>query len=207
MPSIDDTTLAALVALAILAVIVIAVVLVRRSGRNRLERLGPAFELGTVRPAGPLGTGVEGGYRGFQCRYTVEHASQYSPGGANLRAHALSVHRWSAGLSDFGARLMVQVGILKDLEIGDQELDSRLRFSGADPGAVAAVFGQQSARQAMRVLADTDNFQSVSVRDDRVDVKWVPRRAELDEDPEVLRVRLEALVGLLVACGSTPRLG
>ena len=51
--------LAVTAAVVILTLTVVATVL-RKKGRRLAERLAPAFELGTSRPAGPLGTGVDG---------------------------------------------------------------------------------------------------------------------------------------------------
>ena len=98
---------------------VVLLFFVRHHGRKRAERLAPAFELGTSRRVGPLGTVVEGLYRGYHCRYTIQNASQYNPGGASLRLALTGPHRWTAELTDTGGRLMVKLGIFKDLEIGD----------------------------------------------------------------------------------------
>jgi hypothetical protein len=207
MPEIDDTTLTLLATGAVLAIASILIVYFRRSSRQRSEKLAPAFELGTTRMVGPFGTAMAGLYHGYNCRYTIEHASQYSPGGATLRLDASSPLQWAASKEDAGARLMIRMGILKDVQIGDQYLDQRLRFSGGDTPSLMGVFGQTGTRSAMRALVDTDNFSSVTVRNDRVLVKWTPRRVELDENPDVLRARLDAARGLLEACGYPPRLG
>jgi len=179
----------------------------RRSSQQRSEKLAPAFELGTTRMIGPFGTAMKGLYQGYQCRYTIEHASQYSPGGAGLRLQASSPLQWAASKTDAGGRLMVRLGLLKDFQIGDPELDQRLRFSGTDAPSLMSVFSQDRSRTAMRALANTENFSSLTVRTQRVDVKWAPRRPELDENPDVLRQRLEAVRALLEACGYPPLLG
>jgi hypothetical protein len=207
MPELDDTIIAVLLVAGIALLAIVLVVVFRRGGRRRLEALAPAFELGTTRLVGPFGTAIEGIYQGFSCRYTVEHASQYNPGGATLRVQTSSPLQWSAGVEDFGARLMVRVGILRDVEVGDERLDQRLRFSSTDQTGLTALFGQERTRSAMGALSDTDNFNSVTVRSDRADIKWSPRRPQLDENPDVVRARLDAVVELLSACGYSPRIG
>lgn len=193
--------------LAIVAVPVAAATVIHRIARRRRERLAPAFELGTCRGAGPLGTIVEGLYRGYSCRYAVQHASQYNPGGASVRLAATSPVAWSAQLADAGSRLMVKVGLLKDVEVGADEFDQRLRFTAEEEGALRSLVGTETVRSALGALLASPNFAAVRVRADRLEARWVPRSPSLDEDPEVLRFRLEAVVTLAGACGCSPRLG
>jgi hypothetical protein len=197
--------LAVTAAVVILTLTVVATVL-RKKGRRLAERLAPAFELGTSRPAGPLGIGVDGLYRGYSCRYLVRLASQYDRGGATLKLDATSPFSWSAERSQAGTRLLVSLGVLRDLEVGDEELDERLRFAADDVGALLGLIGTASFRSALLELVSTENFESVRVRTERLEVMWSPRAAQLDEDPEALRGRLEAAVDLLTAAGSPPRL-
>ncbi len=207
MPEFNDPTIAALLIAVVVAVSIIVIVMVRRSGRRRLDNLAPAFELGTTRVVGPFGNIIEGIYQGYSARYTVEQRSQYSPGGATLRVGATSPQQWSAGVEDVGSKLMVRVGILKDFNIGDPDLDQRLRFSGSDETTLLSLFSTTATRTAMRTLSDTANFNSVTVRPDRVDVKWAPRKPELDDNPDILRARLDTVTGLLTACGYPPQMG
>jgi hypothetical protein len=179
----------------------------RQAARKRLERLSPAFELGTCRPAGTFGTAVEGLYKGYTCRYTIQYASQYDPGGALLRINATGTHRWSAELANTGSRLLVKFGLAKDFDIGDRVLDERFRFSADDEAALQSVFGTESARDAMHTLAATDNFKGVGAREERVDFRWAPRSRALDEDTDTVRFRLETATNFAGACNLTPRLG
>jgi hypothetical protein len=178
----------------------------RSKGRRRLERLGPAFELGTSRTEGFLANRVGGIYRGYSCSLLIQHPSQYDRGGATLRVAASSPHTWSAEVPKPGARLMVKVGLFKDLDIGDRFLDERLRFSAEDEASLTALFGTEVVRAAMHRLVGSENFESIQTRDDRVEVKWSPRVAALDEDPEVFRNRLELVTDLVSACSYPPRL-
>jgi len=184
----------------------IMVVVLRYMGRRRLQRLGPAFELGTSKSEGFLGVAVGGVYRGYSCRLLIQHASQYDRGGATLRVAASSPHRWSAEISKPGALLLVKVGLFKDLDVGDQMLDERLRFSADDEGSLLSLFGVEAVRAAMHELVASENFESIHAREDRVDVKWSPRVVKIDEDPDVLRVRLELATAVVAACSYTPRL-
>jgi hypothetical protein len=207
MPELDLTTLSFLGGLALAALILLIAAAVRRSARRRLETLGPAFELGTARVPGALSSAVEGIFHGYTCRYSTEQRSQYSPGGATLRIFASSPQQWMASKQDVGSRLMTQIGLLRDVTIGDAELDRRLRFSGADATGLMNVFGQERAREALRSLAATESFASVAVRGRRVDIKWAPRNPALDDDPDALRQRMMASVDLLTACGIPPAMG
>jgi hypothetical protein len=207
MPSPEDPIIAAALVAAIIVVSIVFFAFVRRSARRRLEKLAPAFELGTSRAAGLLSAAVEGLYQGFTCRYTIIPPSQHNPGGASLRLKASSPLQWSAAIEDFGSRLMARFGIVKDVDIGDAEMDGRLRFSSGDEIALVGMLGQQRTRDAMRRLSALDNFNSITVRADRVDIRWSPRSAQLDEDPEALRLRLTAAVELVTACGMSPTIG
>jgi len=184
----------------------VMVVVLRSRGRRRLERLGPAFELGTSRVEGFLGTRVGGIYRGYSCSLLIQHASQYDRGGAALRVAASSPHRWSAQIPNPSARLMVKVGLVKDLDVGDHFLDERLRFSAEDEGSLSSLFGIEAVRATMHQLIGSENFESIQTSEDTVEVKWSPRVASLDEDPGVLRARLELVTGFVTACSYSPRL-
>jgi hypothetical protein len=204
VPTIDDTALMTLVAAGILAIVAIGLVLVRRHSQRLHHRLAPAFELGTTRRASSLPPTVEGLFQGYTCRYGIEQRSQYSAGGATLRVRAASPLRWGASRKGPGSALLASIGILRDLAIGDDELDARLRLSAGDAPMLMSLLGQQRTRAALRALADTEGFASISVRAARADLKWSPRRPELDESPDVLRRRLSAAVDLLSACGCPP---
>jgi len=195
--------------IAVVVVVTIGIVFVvaRRATRKRLEQLVPVFELGTTRLVGTFASSIEGLSQGYTCRYTINMPSQHNPGGATLRMNAVSTVRWSASAENFGSRLMARLGILKDVEIGDAELDAHLRFSSGDDIVFTALFGQQRAREAIRRLAAGENFNSVTVREERVDVKWTPRNPRLDEVPETVRARLESVIELLSATGSSPSVG
>jgi hypothetical protein len=207
MPEVDDPMV--VVALAVgAAVLAIAVVMaLRRRGLRRMEALAPAFELGTARVGGPFGYSIDGLYQGYSCRYSIEQRSQYTPGGGNLRIRAISQQEWSVGIRDMGSQLMVRVGILKDFPIGDAELDERLRFSGADQTVVMSVFAADAVREAARTLAGTQNFSSVTVRPDRVEIKWKPSNPDVDQSSDVVRTRLAAAIALMTACGYPPQIG
>jgi hypothetical protein len=196
----------ALLAIVVAGFAAVIVFIIRRRSGALLEKLGPAFELGTSRPARPFGAGVEGLYQGYFSRYTVQQASQYDRGGAMLRVNATSSQKWSAQRSQPGTGLLVTLGVLKDVEVGDAQLDRHFRFTADDSEALRGLFRLDRVREAVLRFANTANAESVSVREDRVDLKWSPRSAELDEDPEVLRDRLTVAIELTTATGAPPRL-
>jgi hypothetical protein len=101
---------------------------------------------------------------------------------------------------------MVSVGILQDLEIGDPDLDQRLRFTAEDETGLRSLFGSDYVRTAFREVLATENFATVRCRMDRLETRWAPRSRRLDEDGEILRKRLEVVVGLATACGYMPRM-
>lgn len=185
----------------------IAALAIRQTARKRMARLAPAFELGTAKKVGLFGSAVEGLYKGYTCRYTVQYASQYDPGGALLRMVASSSNPWSVELANTGSRLLVKFGLAKDFDIGDRVLDERFRFSADDEGVLRSVFGTESTRDAMHTLSATENFKGVGAREDRIDFRWAPRNTRLDEDSETVRFRLETAVTLARACNIVPRLG
>jgi hypothetical protein len=182
----------------------VALYLLVRTGRRRAEKLGVAFELGTSKPAGVLGSAVDGLYRGYSCRYQIQYPSQHDRGGANLRFAVTSPHQWSAELTKPGTRMLTKFGLLKDFEIGDRELDEQFRFAADEEASLRSVFGTEAVRAAMHVLTSSENFESVRVRPERVDTRWSPRMPRLDEEPETLRTRLDLVTALVSACGYPP---
>jgi hypothetical protein len=182
---------------------VVLVMLVNK-GRQRAVTLGVAFELGTSKAAGVLGSAVDGLYRGYSCRFQIQYPSQHDRGGVNLRFAVTSPHQWSAEVTKPGTRMLAKFGLLKDFEIGDRELDEHFRFAGDEEENLRSVFGTAAVRDAMHVLTASENFESIRVRPERVDVRWSPRMPRLDEEPETLRNRLEFVTTLVVACGYPP---
>ncbi len=139
---------------ALTGMVVLAVIatVLRRKAQRRLETLGPAFELGTARRAAPLSNGVVGVYRGYNCRYLIQHQSQYDRGGAVLRLGLYSPQRWSAEQLNAGSRMLIRVGLAKDFEVGDQELDEHFRFSTDSEGDLQSVFSIEKVRETMHLL-------------------------------------------------------
>lgn len=201
-----DLGIAAVVAVVVVAGLAAALLMVSRLGRQRYERLAPAFELGTCRAVGLLGTAVEGLYRGYTCRYMIQHASQYNPGGASLRLAAGCPFAWSAHVADAGSRLMVKAGLLQDIRVADGAFGDRLRFATRDEASLRSLLGTEEVRSALERLLASPNFESVRARDDRLEARWAPRAPQLDDDPEVLRLRLDAIADLAAASGCSPLL-
>ena len=206
MSTIMDQEFAVLVVVVALLTsgLAFALYMLVRKGRLRTERIGAAFELGTAKPAGFLGSAVDGLYRGYSCRYQIQYPSQYDRGGASLRLTVSSPHQWSMEVAKPGTRLLTSIGLLKDFEIGDRELDEHFRFATDDEGSLRSLFATESLRDAVHVLAASENFESLRVRPGRIDIRWSPRMPKLDEEPEVLRARLEYVVTLVQACGYPP---
>jgi hypothetical protein len=175
-----------------------------KKGRQRAEKLGVAFELGTSTPAGVLGSAVDGIYRGYSCRCQIQYPSQHDRGGSILRFAITSPHQWSAEVTKPGTRILAKFGLLKDFEIGDRELDEHFRFTANEEGNLRSIFATEAVRDAMHVLTASENFESIRVRPERVDVRWSPRMPQLDEEPETLRARLEFVATLVLACGYPP---
>ena len=201
-----DDLFAAIAIAVVLIGVTVAVVLMRRHGRKLLDELAPVFDFGTSRKVGPFGLVVEGLSRGFTCRYSLQPASQHNPGGAALRLMINGTGTWSAETVGAGARLMVKMGVLQDLEIGDPELDPRLRFAAEDESGLRSLFGTDHVRTAFRGVFETENFAGVRCRADRLEARWSPRDRTLDEDETVVRNRVEAVTGLAAACGYVPRM-
>ena len=114
--------------------------------------------------------------------------------------------RWSAEMATTGSRFMVKMGILGDLEIGDPDLDSRMRFSADDEDALRSLFALDAVRDAFRAVQATENFAAVRLQPHRLEVRWSPRTARLDEDAEILRHRLEAAANLVKGSGYPPKM-
>ncbi len=201
-----DNLFAAVAIAVVLIGLAVAVAMIRRVGRKRLIRLAPAFDFGTCKKVGPFGMTVTGLYGGFTCRYTIHPASQHNPGGASLRLGVTGAGAWSADVAGAGSRLLVKMGVLRDLETGDPDLDLRLRFTADDESGLRSMFGADHVRTAFRNVLATENFVGVQCRTDRLETRWRPRDRRLDEDGDILRKRLDAVAGLAAACGYVPRM-
>lgn len=202
-----DDLFATLAVAAVLTAVGVAAALLKKSGRKRFENLAPAFDFGTSRKIGFFATAVEGLFNGYSCRYTIHPASQHSPGGASLRVAVHAPGEWSAELANTGSRLMVKIGLLRDLKVGDPELDLRLRFTADDAGSLHRLFGIEGVRTAIREVLATENFAGARLRKGGLEVRWSPRNPRLDEDADVLRRRLKAAAKITSACGYPPSLG
>lgn len=207
MPELEPSQIIVLAALGAVAAIALFVGLARAQARRFVERVAPAFDFGTARRVATVPPAVEGLCEGYSCRYSIQQRSQYSSGGASLRVRASCPVTWTAARHDAGSRLLVSLGVLKDLTIGDDELDEQLRFSGSDPSTLTATLTQPRAREALHRLATMEGFSSASVRPQRADLTWSPRQPDLDESPEVVRRRMTAAVALLGSCGYPPLMG
>ena len=111
-----DTEIAklAFVVAALAGGLTIVLFLLVSRGRQRAEKMGVAFDLGTSKPAGFLGTAVGGIYRGYSCRYQIQYPSQYDRGGSILRFAVTSPHQWSAEVAKPGKRIFTKFCLLKD---------------------------------------------------------------------------------------------
>jgi len=207
VPELTEQTLILLAVAAAALVLIGVLVLIDRSARRRMEKLLPAFEAGTAATKGFVQPSVTGLVSGYAFHYRIEPASQYSPGGAVSTAAVASTSRWSVRVADLGSTALVKLGILADHSIGDDELDKKLRFGAPEGGILLAAFGTSAARNALRVLADGGGFHGVALKPDRCTAQWRPRSKGIDEDPTVVRDRLEAVAHLLAATGCPPRLG
>ncbi len=202
----------AVVALALGLLLAAAVVAVAAAiQRRRYRPLAAAFEPGSsvVRAFS-----VEGRWSGYLMRCTLQERTQSSPGGMRLVVPVLAPFRWRAVAVGRGERLLemaalglIQLGLLRDVEVGDPVLDRVLRFAAEHPQNLAVAFQSQSVRAAMRRLLALPNFRSLDVRRNRASVQFQPRTRALDENPEVLRARMTAVAELLSAVGCSPALG
>ncbi|MDX2436770.1 MAG: hypothetical protein QNL88_06960 [Acidobacteriota bacterium] len=201
-----DDLFATLAVVVVLTGVGIAVAAMKRSGQKRFESLAPAFDFGTSHKVGLFGMTIAGLAEGYTCRYTIQPASQHNPGGASLRVSVSAGGRWSAEVANTGSRLLVKVGVLQDVEIGDPELELKLRFSADDPGALKSLFGIESVRAAIRDTLATENFSSVRLGRKGLEVRWSPRSKQLDEDADILGRRLATTTTFASACGYPPQL-
>lgn len=200
----DGEMMVLYVIVGMLLVFAVVAWIARRANRRRLEMLKTVFERGSARNAGLFGSSIVGFHSGFQCRYTVHPRSNNSPGGAILSIPVVSPHEWSVSVSGAGSRLMVKAGVLKDHEIGDPEIDSSLRCAAADPTVPAAVFADQRARVSLKELVSTEHFRSVTLRNARLVVRWVPYDKSLEKDAEAVATRLRSATTLAQALGLPP---
>ncbi len=206
MHEIDPSVVPIVAAVVAVLAIGVIVVLATRFQRRRLAELEPLFEPGSVR-LGRLASGIEGRLRGYPCRYAVQHRSQYSPGGASLRIGVVAPHGWTARAEGVLSRALAGLGLSRDLELGDAELDRRLRFAASSTSELLSALGTDSARAAISRLAEGPGFQSLRVRSERIDLRWAPFDRARDLGLESVRRRFADALDLVVAIGYPPRVG
>jgi hypothetical protein len=185
----------------------IVLVVARVSQDRRLRGLASCFEVGTFAISGTVARWARGRVEGFECRYRIVARDRNDPGGARLRVAALARLAWQATRSNAVSRVMVRVGLMKDVEIGDPGLDETLRFSATDGGGLKGALADARAREALRRLAATDNFYSATCDGDGLTVRWRPRARAVDENPDVVTRRIAASLLLLSALGCAPAVG
>jgi hypothetical protein len=95
--------------------------------------------------------------------------------------------------------------VLRDIDVGYQDPDFRLRFAGDDAAALQSLFSSEVVRVSFREVHATDNFSGVRLDTHGFEVRWSPRDPKLDEDPSILRRRLEVVTRFASACGYPPR--
>ncbi len=198
---------------AALAATAVFLILGLRGSARRLRKVEPAFEPGSARLCGVLARWLEGRSLGFQFRYRLQPATSNSPGAALLTARVVAPFDWKATevghgpqVVNLGTLALVQLGILRDVDIGDPELDRRLRFAAVNEMDLVVAFGGQPPRIALQRLVDTANFRGITIHKGHCRIQWAPRDASLDESPEVVRERLGRTVNLLTALGISPGL-
>lgn len=182
-----------------------------RGSVRSLRKVEPAFDPGSTRISGVLVRWLEGRSRGFGFRYRLQPSTNNSPGAALLAAHVVAAFDWKAvevghgpQLLNLGTFALVQLGLLHDAEIGDPDLDRRLRFAATSEMELVVAFGGDSPRAALRQLADAVNFHSIVVHRGSCRVQWSPRDASLDDSPDVVRERMARVAELLTSLGVSP---
>ena len=183
----------------------VVVPLVRMVQRRRLQPLEPIFEPGTFRLAGFAPVWAEGRVEGYPCRYRVVDRGKNSPGGARLELGVVAPFPWHASPANVLTRALANVGVMRDLEIGDPQLDERLRFTAAEPERLAGQFRVDTAREALRRLAGGEAFAGIGTSDGALSVRWQPRRRGIDENPEAVRRRISETIGVATALSYAPR--
>jgi len=206
MPALDHEMVTILVAVAVTAATLLILVLAVRSQRRKMAALEPLFEPGSARLS-RLGGRITGGLGGYACRYAVQQRSQYNPGGAVLRIGVNAPVAWAARPQGLLSRGMVRLGLAQDLEIGDPDLDERLRFTARSTSDLAGALGTNSARAALARVSESARFQYVKVGSDRCELRWSPADRRADTSSEVVQERLESALELVRALGYPPRMG
>ena len=183
----------------------------RRGAIRRLLKVEAAFEPASSHFSGFPVPSLWGRSSGYLWKYRLRAKTNNSPGGAVLETRVSTHMDWKAveighgpQLINMGGLLAVQLGFLQDIEIGDADLDRRLRFSASNAVHLKSAFDSESVRRAMLALAESPNFRAVSVHKGRCSVRWAPRNPELDEDVDSVRTRLRGVVDLLTALGHSP---
>ncbi len=210
---IPDELLGMLMAAGGLAVGVAVLLVARRRLASRLRALEGAFEPASAQVSGLIPTAITGRWQGYAFRYTLQMRSNNSPGGATATSPVRAPFDWRAVVVGHGPRTvnlamlgLQQLGLLKDVEVGDPDLDRRLRFSAKDPQELTVAFGTTGVRRAMSRLLELKNFRSVAITKGKLTAAWTPRDPALDEDVATVRARLSALVNLASALGCSPLL-
>ena len=193
------------IVLAVILLIALVVLPVARLvQKRRLQPLEPIFEPGTFRLAGFVPVWAEGRIEGYHCRYRIVDRSKNSPGGARLEIGVVAPFPWEAARTNAVSRTLSSLGMMRDFEIGDSQLDEELRFAAAYPDVLGALFRIDTAREALRRLVAGDAFAGIAARHGELRVRWQPRRRGVDEDPEAVRRRISETIGVATALSYPP---
>jgi len=179
--------------------------------RRALRRAAGAFEPGSATVRGAIAASVAGCRGGYRWQYRLVPRTNTGPSSAQLTTRVSPRFDWKAELVgggpwlvDLGKLLAAQVGVLRDVEVGDPVLDRRFRFAASDPEELQRAFTGGGAREALLALAATQRFRAIIVRKGTCTVSWSPKDRSSDGSVEGLRARLDAVASVLTACGFAP---
>jgi hypothetical protein len=178
------------IAVAIFAVAIGFMVFNNRRDRKRLRDLAEALDERSGEVRGFMTVRLEGHYQGRAVTLRHKPASRYTPEEFRVRLAAPSSLEFRIGRQGMGTRLANKLGLKKDLEIGDPEVDERFALSSREPERFVSWL--KSADEIARIESVFE-FADALIHDDQALVVTIQGSGSTPRSVERMREILEAL--------------
>ena len=88
------------------------------------------------------------------------------------------------------------------------EIEPRQRMAERQRGGAAAALGRDQRLDRDLAASSSQRWRNqLQARRSLLRARWVPRSANLDDDPDHMRARLEMVIGFVAAAGYPPAFG
>lgn len=168
-----------------------------RKTRRLYEKARDALEGARVATSRvlPFPSRVEGRWRGRDASFWKREGGQNSPSKLYFRLAGTPLHTLRLAPEGAFERMAKKLGISKEVEIGDAEIDDAFMIHAEHPEAAGRILTDPAGKRAALELAD-DAFQAIEIGASGLEAVRIGYSGE-DFEPSAVRQRFERLQVLL----------